>query len=213
MLKVVLLQVTGQIVDTIVHITINLFTLGKLAMYNTNGEGRHTAAYVSGAQVITACACARARARALNKIINNKKDWSIISLRAKTVLLFPYLLAPPHGLAHSHCRTAQNEQVVAIQGGDTVPLKNERDSERKKKQGLRTLSTAYLIGCTHGPAQGRNAYLHLKLNLAKLNHITKKLSLTTHTALWKPRRPTSSAALTSPLQPGAAAPVAVDIKK
>ena len=44
-----LLQVTRQIVDTIIHITINIFTLGKLAMYNTNREGRHTAACVSRA--------------------------------------------------------------------------------------------------------------------------------------------------------------------
>ena len=42
--------------------------------------------------------------------------------------------------------------------------------------------------------------------------MNKKLPLTTHTMLWKPRRPTQSAALTVSVQPGATEPVAADKK-
>ena len=98
-----------------------------------------------------------------------------------------------------------------IRGGGTIRWKNERrDSGRKKGAHelgqLPTSLAAFMDQFREG-----KAYLYLKFNLAK--SYKQELPLTRHTALWKSRRRTYSAALTVPLQPSAAAPVAADIKK
>ena len=77
-----------------------------------------------------------------------------------------------------------------IRGRDTVPWKNERDSGREKKSPC-TLN--YKPHWPHsrtslGKGRPKLGGLHLKLNLAKLHK--QEVSPKTHTALWKPRRPT-----------------------
>ena len=64
-------------------------------------------------------------------------------------------------------RTAQNEQVVANQGGGTVTWKNERrDSERKKGADELCQLPTSLPAFTDQFREGK-VYIHLKLNLAK----------------------------------------------
>ena len=111
-----------------------------------------------------------------------------------------------NGPCTPHYRTAENEQVVANQGGG-----QHSTLKKLKTVGENKVPMNYVNYLPHWQSLRTSlgkAQLHLKLYLAELC----KQDYPNYTELWKPRRPIQSAVPTVPVKPGTAAPVAANIK-